>query len=127
MKTAFARLVLPIALFGGLLLTPFGLSRGDEKAAKKKVVDIPEVSLLDAVRAGDVAVEAEGIGDGRMMISVTNNSSRRLNVVLPPGLIASGASGQMGGMGGMGGGMMGGGMGGMGGGMGGMGGGMGDF
>ncbi|WP_165066955.1 hypothetical protein [Paludisphaera rhizosphaerae] len=92
--------------------------------------DVPVVNLLDAMRDGLVDVQAEGRGDGRMTVSVTNKSKRQLNVVLPPGLIAQGAAGQMGGMGGMGGGMggmggMGGGMGGMGGGMGGMGGGMG--
>src|SRR5271157_5716814 len=84
-----------------------------------------------------------------MTVSVTNNTKKQLRVVLPPGIIAQGATGQFGGMGGMGGGMggMGGGMmggmaggmgrggvagigimgrgiGGMGGGMGGMGGGM---
>ncbi|MFO0892858.1 MAG: hypothetical protein U0790_27425, partial [Isosphaeraceae bacterium] len=89
--------------------------------------DTPEYRLLDAMNRGLVAVEAEGKGDGRMTVSVTNQTRRQLRVVLPPGLIAQGASGQMGGMGGMGGGMMGG-MGGMGGGMmggmGGMGGGM---
>ena len=41
-----------------------------------------------------------------MTLSLTNESNRRLNVVLPPGLIASGATGQFGGMGGMGGGMV---------------------
>ena len=80
------------------------------------------------MRDGLVSVKAEGIGDGRMTFSVTNKSKRQLRVVLPPGIIAQGATGQFGGMGGMGGGMGGmggGGMGGMGGGMGGMGGGMG--
>jgi hypothetical protein len=128
MKSVFLRLIVPTALLGGLLVLPIGVTRGDEKASKKKAVEIPELNLLDAVRAGEVSVNAEGIGDGRMMVSVTNNSPRKLNVVLPPGLVASGATGQFGGMGGMGGGMMGGmggGMGGMGGGMGGMGGGMG--
>ena len=90
-----------------------------------------ELNLLDAMRQGLVSAQAEGIGDGRITISVTNRTSRALRVVLPPGIVAQGATGQMGGMmggmGGMGGGMggMGGGMGGMGGGMGGMGGGMG--
>ena len=81
------------------------------------------MSLLDAMRKGVVSVKAEGIGDGRMTLSVTNRSKRKLRVVLPPGIIAQSATGQFGGMGGMGGGMggMGGGMGGMGGGMGGMG------
>ena len=73
---------------------------------------------------GDISVKAEGSGDGRMTLSLTNRTKRHLRVVLPPGLIASGVTGQFGGMGG--GGMGGGGMGGMGGGgMGGMGGGMG--
>ena len=71
---------------------------------------------IDQNLIGAVAVEAEGTGDGRMTIKVTNQTKRRLKVVLPPGLVASGATGQFGGMGGMGGGM-----GGMGGGMGGMG------
>ncbi|MDR3636595.1 MAG: hypothetical protein P4L84_22525, partial [Isosphaeraceae bacterium] len=92
------------------------------KAEKSTQKEAQEISLLDAVRQQLVTVEAEGTGDGRMTLNVTNQSSRRLNVVLPPGLIASGATGQFGGMGGMGGGM--GGMGGNGGGMGGMGGGM---
>ena len=58
---------------------------------------------------------AEGTGDGRMTLSLTNRTNRKLRVVLPPGLIASGATGQFGGRAwGMGGGMgmMGGGMGG---------------
>ena len=90
--------------------------------------ELPTYNLLDAMRDGLVDVDAEGRGDGRMTMSVTNTSSRKLRVVLPPGLVAQGAAGQMmGGMGGMGGGMGGGMMGGgmMGGGMGGMGGGMG--
>ena len=74
-----------------------------------------------------------------MTLTVTNKTRRQLRVVLPPGIIAQGATGQFGGMGGGGGGMgaaawvavawaaawavvaMGGGMGGGGGGMMGMG------
>jgi hypothetical protein len=86
---------------------------------------LPAVNLLEAYRTGQVGIEAEGTGDGRMTLSITNRTRRQLRVILPPGLIASGATGQFGGMGGMMGGM--GGMGGMGmmGGMGGMMGGMG--
>ena len=82
---------------------------------------------MEAARSGQISIKAEGRDDGRMTVSVTNRTHHQLRVVLPPGLIAQGATGQFGGMGGMGGGMggMGGGMGGMGGGMGGMGGGMG--
>ena len=55
-----------------------------------------------------------------MTMTVTNKTRRQLRVVLPPGIIAQGATGQFGGMGGGGGGMGGGmGGGGMGGGMGG--------
>ncbi len=91
----------------------------------KDAEKVREMNLVDAMRDGLVSVKAEGIGDGRMTLSVTNKSKKQLRVVLPPGIIAQGATGQFGGMGGMGGGMggMGGGMGGMGGGMGGMGGG----
>ncbi len=102
-----------------------------ERASARKDQNIPEQDLLDAVRNGLVTVDAEGKGDGRITLSITNLSRRQVRVVLPPGIIAQGATGQFGGMGGggMGGGMggMGGGMGGggMGGGMGGMGGGMG--
>ena len=98
-----------------------------ERSEATKDQSVPDVDLLTAVRDGLVSVKAEGRGDGRMTLSLTNRSRRSLRVVLPPGLIAQGATGQFGGMGGMGGGMggMGGGMGGMGGGMGGMGGGMG--
>jgi hypothetical protein len=104
-------------------------SKRDKAAADQSV---QEINLFNAVRDGLVSVKAEGRGDGRMTLSLTNRSRRALCVVLPPGLIAQSATGQFGGMGGMGGGMggmggggMGGGMGGMGGGMGGMGGGMG--
>ena len=97
-----------------------------DNSQQKDDKKVPEISLLDAMRDGLVSVKAEGNGDGRMTLAVTNKSHRQLRVVLPPGIIAQGATGQFGGMGGMGGGMggMGGGMGGMGGGMGGMGGGM---
>src|SRR5262249_16904815 len=71
----------------------------------------PAVGLFDGLRRGTVAVSAEGTGDGRMVLSVTNRSARPLRVVLPPGLIASGSTGQFGGggFGGAGGGGFGGG------------------
>jgi hypothetical protein len=54
--------------------------------------ELPTLNLLDAVRDGSVSVAAEGTGDGRMTVSVTNRTNRQLRVVLPPGLIASGAT-----------------------------------
>src|SRR5277367_1457029 len=59
---------------------------GDSQAKKEQ--DIPEYDLLDAVRQGLVGVEAEGRGDGRMTMSVTNKTKRQLSVVLPPGIVA---------------------------------------
>src|SRR4051794_1630070 len=120
-----------LSVLGGLLavcppLSPVRAQQSaapsvDNKAVAPAADDVPSYDLLDAARRGLVTVGAEGTGDGRMTISVKNRSKKQLRVILPPGLIASGASGQFGGMGGgMGG--MGGGMGGMGGGGGGMGG-----
>ena len=93
------------------------------------------VNVLSGLRKGQLSVDAVGRADGRITLSIKNRTQKKLRVVLPPGLIASGASGQFGGMGGNGGGMggamggmnggMGRGMGGQGGGMGGQGGGMG--
>src|SRR5438874_2138696 len=54
------------------------------------------IDVLSGLRDGRLAAEAEGTGDGRITIAITNRSSRPLRVVLPPGLIASGASGQFG-------------------------------
>ena len=97
-------------------------TKTDSPSQEKRDQEPPEFNLLDAMQKGLVSAKAEGRGDGRITISVTNRTKRPLRVILPPGIVAQGASGQMGGMGGgMGG--MGGGMGGMGGGMGGMGGG----
>ncbi len=116
-------------LFPALMASGLVISGGvwaDDAAsttiAKEVKTEIPTLDLLEGLRDGSLDVRAEGMGDGRMMVSVTNRTDRRLRVVLPPGLVASGVTGQFGGGGfGGGGGMGGGGMGG--GGMGGMGGG----
>jgi hypothetical protein len=75
---------------------------GDDAVPEGKIL---ELSLLDAQREGLVSVHAEGRGDGRMTVSVTNRTKRQLRVVLPAGIIAQGATGRFGGMGGMGDGM----------------------
>jgi hypothetical protein len=85
----------------------------------KTTETVTETDLLKAKSQGLISIQAEGRGDGRMTVSITNRTKRRLRVVLPPGLIAKSATGQFGGIGGMGGGM--GGMGGRGGTMGGTG------
>ncbi|AGA26461.1 hypothetical protein [Singulisphaera acidiphila] len=118
-----------------------GLTAGTRETAPE---DSVAIDVLEGLRSRQLAVVAEGTGDGRMILSLTNRTQKKLRVVLPPGLVASGLTGQFGGMGGggrggrggrggggggmgmgmgMGGGMGGGGMGMGGGGMGGMGGG----
>ena len=52
------------------------------------------VRILEANQAGDLVLEARGQGRDRVRITVRNTSERRLNVVLPPGLVAASASGQ---------------------------------
>jgi hypothetical protein len=61
------------------------------------------VKVLDAEKAGTLAVEVRGDGQYRVRVSLKNTSARRLNVVLPPGLVASSSVGQAGAGGGGGG------------------------
>ena len=99
-----AVLVLPLsrALADGSSDKPPGTAA---KTESKVDSDVPEINLLDAMRDHLVSAGAEGIGDGRMTMKLTNKTKHPLRVVLPPGIIAQGATGQFGGMGGMGGGM----------------------
>ncbi len=52
------------------------------------------LSIVDARKAGDLAVDVRGAGQDRVKISLKNTSARRLNVVIPPGLVASSAAAQ---------------------------------
>jgi hypothetical protein len=52
------------------------------------------VKVLAAKRAGELAVELRGQGQDRVRMVLTNTSAKRLNVVLPPGLVAASAAGQ---------------------------------
>jgi len=58
------------------------------------------VGILEASKAGDLVVEARGSGQDRVRLALQNNSSKRLKVVIPPGLVASSAIGQGGARGG---------------------------
>jgi hypothetical protein len=53
------------------------------------------VNILDAQRSGDLAIKLNGQGQDRVKFAVHNNSSKRLYVVLPPGLVASSVTGQL--------------------------------
>lgn len=55
------------------------------------------VRVLDARQAGDIELEVRGQGQDRVRFAIRNTSAKRLNVVLPPGLVAASATGQRGG------------------------------
>src|SRR4051812_16029074 len=52
------------------------------------------VKVLAAKDAGDLSVELRGQGQDRVRMVLRNTSSRRLNVLLPAGLVAASATGQ---------------------------------
>ncbi len=52
------------------------------------------VSVLDAKKAGTLTVDARGHGQSQVRMVLKNTSDRRLNVVLPPGLVAASATAQ---------------------------------
>jgi hypothetical protein len=60
------------------------------------------VPILEAKQAGDLKLDVRGHGQERIRVAIKNTSAGRLNVVLPPGLVA--ASGVAQGAGGRGGG-----------------------
>jgi len=62
-------------------------------------VETETVDLLKASKAGDLSVSARGQGQEKVRLTIRNNSSKRLNVVVPPGLVASSAAAQAGGRG----------------------------
>jgi len=52
------------------------------------------VQILDAAKSGDLAVTVRGAGDSHVQFTIQNKSARRLNVVIPPGLVAASTAGQ---------------------------------
>jgi hypothetical protein len=65
-----------------------------EPSAPPVEVNSATVDILQASRAGDLAVVARGQGQDRVHLSIQNRSQRRLNVIVPPGLVAAGKTGQ---------------------------------
>ncbi len=55
------------------------------------------IDLLRGSKTGALNVVARGQGQDRVRLTVGNRTSKRLNVVIPPGLVASAAAGQRGG------------------------------
>lgn len=65
-----------------------------EPTSRPVEVATETVDLLRASQAGDLAVVARGQGQDHVRLSIQNKSNRRLNVILPPGLVAANLVGQ---------------------------------
>ena len=90
-----------VGLFSGLMILGSSLataqsSRPDdpEKISAPANVATETVDLLKASKVGELSVVARGQGQDRVRLTIRNTSSKRLNVVLPAGLVASAAAGQ---------------------------------
>jgi hypothetical protein len=92
-----AGLVSGLLMFGVSLATAQTSPPVDpEKSASPAQVATETVELLEANQAGDLNLVARGQGQDRVLVTIRNTSSKRLNVIIPPGLVAAGAPGQAG-------------------------------
>ena len=85
------RLALGVLAGAGLALT---LAANSPPAAAGDALAPDVVSILDAQAAGDLGVTVRGQGEDRVHFEVVNRSNRRLQVVIPPGLVAAATSAQ---------------------------------
>src|SRR5262245_23139810 len=91
-----AGLVCGLMVRGGSIATaqgPTPATVSSEPSAPPVEVASATVELLKASRAGDLAVVARGQGQDRVQLAIRNTSKRRLNVIVPPGLVAAGKVG----------------------------------
>ena len=88
-------------LVSGLII--FGASTGTaqikrpadpESTAPPAAVVTETVDLLKADKAGALNVVARGQGQDRVRLTIRNTSGKRLNVLIPPGLVAAAAASQ---------------------------------
>jgi hypothetical protein len=85
--------LLSCSLFGAAAVTPARAEPAEPLPTADDLAPEP-VSVLDAHKSGDLTVDARGAGQDRVKITLKNTSARRLKVVIPPGLVASSATGQ---------------------------------
>jgi hypothetical protein len=83
--------------------TPKPAPAATEPSAAPVDVATATLDLLDATRAGELSAAAKGQGQDHVRLTLRNRSTRRLNVVIPPGLVAASTVGQGGAGGGRGG------------------------
>jgi hypothetical protein len=65
-----------------------------EPSSAPVAVATETVDLMQASKTGDLEAVARGHGQDRVRLSLRNRSARRLNVVIPPGLVAASVAGQ---------------------------------
>jgi hypothetical protein len=75
-------------------LTPTSAAVDSEPSAAPIAIASETVDLLQARQAGDLSVVARGQGPDRVRLTIRNASPRRLNVIVPPGLVAASKVGQ---------------------------------
>lgn len=68
-----------------------------EASARPADVDSQTVDILKASKDGDLEVMVRGQGQNLVKMTLHNKSSKRLNVVVPPGMVAAAGVGQRGG------------------------------
>ena len=73
-----------------------------EPSAPPVEVATETIDLLKATKAGDLDVVAHGQGQDRVRMTIRNTTNRRLNVIIPPGMVAASKVAQGGGAGGRG-------------------------
>ncbi len=78
------------------LMTLAALAMGIAPTARAGEPSVPTdtVPILEARAAGDLAVTVRGAGEDRVKFTLQNKTSRRLNVVIPPGLVAASTAAQ---------------------------------
>ncbi|MGP0068129.1 MAG: hypothetical protein ACLQGP_31595 [Isosphaeraceae bacterium] len=80
--------------------TPTAVPVRSEPSAPPVEVATETVDLLKASKSGDLSVVAHGQGQDRVRMTIQNTTNRRLNVIIPPGMIAASKTAQGGGAGG---------------------------
>ena len=90
-----AGLLSGLMIFGGSL-APAQTTRpvDPEPSSPPAAVVTETVEVLKGSKAGDLSVVARGHGQERVKLTIRNTSGKRLNVILPPGLVAASAAGQ---------------------------------
>lgn len=86
--------LLTSSLFGAALVAPASAEPEEPAPTKAFAAPLETVSVLQASKVGDLAMELRGAGETKVQISLKNTSDRKLKVVLPPGLVASSVTGQ---------------------------------